>query len=191
VPRIVKFRAVLLASLLALSLAVGFTPALKVPLAPAQAQSATWSGVQALADFTVYRPTALQGLAPAAKNPLDAKFCSPKKSAVRTVYGASELKKDGNPMVVILQDNANATCWNPDVKEQEVIGREQVLTKTAVLRGGPLAKSKKNPFQQVQLSVELPGTGKYEKTKTRLHLTGFNGVTPEQLLSIAQSLKPV
>lgn len=151
----------------------------------------TWSGTQALADFTVFRPTDLQGLLPAIKEPLDAKFCSPKKAAVRVVYGASELKKDGRPMLVILQDDAKATCWNPDVKEQKVSSRPDILETKAVLRSGPLEKSKKNPFKQVQLSLSLPGTDKYQNKTTRIHLTGFNGVTQEQLIEIAKSLKPV
>jgi hypothetical protein len=161
------------------------------PLKSASAETATWSGVQALANFTVYRPTNLQGLMPATKNPLDASFCSPRKSAVRVVYGASELKKDGNPMLIILQDNAKTPCWDPNKGEQKVSAQEKVLGSKAEVRSGPLSGSKKNPFGQVQLSIDLPGTGKYKNTKTRLHLTGFNGVTTEQLLAIANSLKPL
>lgn len=161
------------------------------PLKSASAETATWTGVQALGNFTVYRPTDLQGLMPATKKPLDASFCSPKKSAVRVVYGASELKKDGKPMLVILQDNAKTPCWDPNKGEQKVSAREPMLGSKAEIRSGPLSNSKKNPFGQVQLSIDLLGTGKYEKTKTRLHLTGFNGVTPEQLIAIANSLKPL
>lgn len=186
-----KFQRAISSAFLALITAIAFAAGVMTPINSASAEAATWSGVQALADFTVYRPTSLQGLAPATKNPLDASFCSPKKSAVRVVYGASELKKDGKPMLVILQDNAKSTCWNPDVKEQKISGRETVLDSQAVIRSGPLQESKKNPFGQVQLSIELPGSGKHEKTKTRLHMTGFNGLTAEQLVEIAKSFKPV
>ena len=159
-------------------------------ISPAAANT-TWSATQALADFTVFRPTDARGLMPAVKTPLDASFCSPKKSAVRAVYGVNELKVDGKAMFVILQDNAETPCWNPDVKEQKIQARPEILGERAIVRGGPLDESKKNPFEQVQLSIELPGAGKYAKVKTRIHITGFNGVTQDDLIAIASSLKPV
>jgi hypothetical protein len=155
------------------------------------AANTTWSATQALADFTVFRPTDAVGLMPAIKTPLDASFCSPKKSAVRAVYGVNEVKVDGKAMFVILQDNAETPCWNPDVKEQKVQARPEILGERATVRGGPIDESKKNPFEQVQLSIELPGEGKYAKVKTRIHITGFNGVTQDDLIAIATSLKPV
>lgn len=161
-----------------------------IVIAPSAANT-TWSATQALADFTVFRPTDARGLMPATGTPLDASFCSPKKSAVRAVYGASEPKVDGKPMFVILQDNAATPCWNPDVKEQKVQSRPDVLGEKAIVRGGPIEASKKNPFDQVQLSVELSGQGKYAKVKTRVHITGFNGITQDDLVAIASSLKPV
>lgn len=155
------------------------------------AANTTWSATQALADFTVFRPTDAIGMMPAIKTPLDASFCSPKKSAVRAVYGVNELKVDGKAMFVVLQDNAETPCWNPDVKEQKIHARPEILGQRAIVRGGPLEESKKNPFEQVQLSIELPGEGKYAKVKTRIHITGFNGVTQDDLIAIASSLKPV